>query len=149
MKPLPLALGATTLIVFAAAVGLAAYGEAIAYLPDLFIESDWVVKVSVAVSLAALVWATRLRNASGEANRRLNIIAMLSVGLGLVVSLLMFNNQGLVCVDETKTDMLKVMGSKYAQDLIPIGFGLLTATVAAARVRPKTETSPPPGPTGA
>jgi len=149
MRPLPLALGASTLIAFAAAIGLATYGEAIGYLPHLFIESDWVVKASVAVCLAVLVWATRLRNASGEANRRLNITAMLSVGLGLMFSLLLFNNPGLVCVDETKVDMLKVMGSKYAQDLIPISFGLLTATVAAARVRPMTGTLPAPEPTGA
>ena len=133
MKPLPLALGAATLAAFAAIIGFAAYSEVVQHLPSLFLESEFISLVVLILLLAALGWAALVRNRSGEASRRLNVVAMLAVGLGLLVTLLLFNNPGLVCVDETKADMLKVMGPHHAQTLMPLAFGLLAATVATAR----------------
>lgn len=134
MRRLPLALGAATLVAFAAIIGLAAYGEIlVGDVPYLFLHTDFLAKVLIFLSLAVVGWAALTPSRSHQTRRRLNSMAMLTAGLGLLITVLLFNNPGLVCVDETKVDMLRVMGSKYAQDLMPLAFGLLAATVATAR----------------
>ncbi|MDB5470294.1 MAG: hypothetical protein JWR84_1854 [Caulobacter sp.] len=132
MKPLPLALGAATLAAFAAIVGFAVYSEVVQYMPLLFLyATDWTTKVAVLLLLAVLGLATLLPNRSGQASRRLNIMATLATGLGLLVTLLAVNNRGLYC--GTETNFLKVWGPELAQGLMPLALGLLAATVATAR----------------
>ena len=133
MRPLPLALGAATLVAFTAIIGFAVYSEVIQYLPFLLLEADWIIKVAIVLLLALLGRAALLPNRSGQANGRLNLMAMLAIGLGLLVTLLAVNNPGLINVVVTRANFLKVWGPHYAQSLMPLAFGLLAATVATAR----------------
>ena len=134
MRPLPLALGAATLVAFAGIIGFAAYGELLVRdVPFLFLHTDFLAKVVIFLSLAVVGWIALAPNRSHLTSSRLNSMAMLVAGLGLLVTVLLFNNPGLICVDETKADMLKIMGPHHAQSLMPLAFGLLAATVATAR----------------
>lgn len=133
MRPIPLTLGFATLVAFAAIIGLAVYSEVLPDLPFLFLDTEFLAKVVIFLSLAVLGWAALTPNRSGEASRRMNSMAVLAIGLGLLITVLAFNNPGLINVDETKADMLKVTGPQYAKNLMPLAFGLLAATVATAR----------------
>lgn len=133
MRPLPLALVAATLIAFAAIIGFAVCGEVIQYLPLLLLEADWIIKVAIILLLAVLGLAALLPNRSSQASSRLNLMALLAVGLGLLVTLLAVNNHGLINVVVTRANFLKVWGPHYAQSLVPLAVGLLAATVAASR----------------
>lgn len=133
MKPLPLALGAATLVVFAAIAGFAASSEVGWDVPWLFIYSDAIAKVLIFLSLAVVGWAMLQPNRAGEVSHILHSLALLTGGLGLLATVLLYNNPGLISVNVTKANNLNVMGDKYAQDLMPLAFGLLAATVATAR----------------
>jgi len=133
MRPLPLALGAATLVAFAAIIGFAVYSEVIQYLPLLLLEADWIIKLAIILLLAVLGPAALLPNRSSQASGRLNLMALLAVGLGLLVTLLAVNNHGLINVVVTRANFLKVWGPHYAQSLVPLAVGLLAATVAASR----------------
>lgn len=134
MRPLPLAVGVLTMLAFAAIIGLAAYGELLVRdVPFLFLHTDFLAKVVIFLSLAVVVWIALAPNRLHLTSRRLNSMALLVAGLGLLVTVLLFNNPRLICVDETKVDMLKIMGPCHAQSLMPLAFGLLAATVATAR----------------
>lgn len=133
MRPLPLALGAATLAAFAAIIGFAVYGEVGWDVPFLLLDTEFLAKVAIFLSLAVLGWAALTPNRAGEAGVRLNSMATLAAGLGLLITVVAFRTPDLVCVDPTKVDMLKVEGPSHAQDLMPLAFGLLAATVATAR----------------
>ncbi|MDO9335726.1 MAG: hypothetical protein Q7T61_04950 [Caulobacter sp.] len=86
MRPLPLALGAATVVAFAAIIGVAVYSEVFQDLPSLLLDADLMTKAAVVLLFATLGRAALLPNRLGEANRSLNIIAILAIGLGLLAA---------------------------------------------------------------
>lgn len=130
MRPLPLALGAATVIVFAAVVGFAAYGEIGWDVPWLFIYSDLTAKVVILLALIVTVRSALPFRQPKDAIRQLHSTALLVAGLGLLIS-------GITLISpkpiNTNDPTVKMLAPDYAQDLMPLAFGLLAATVATAR----------------
>ena len=130
MRPLPLALGAATLVAFAAVIGFAAYGEIGWDVPWLFIYSDLTAKVVILLSLIVTVRSALPFRRPENATRQLHSMAMLVAGLGLLISAITLISPKLI---NSNDPTVKMLAPDYAQDLMPLAFGLLAATVATAR----------------
>lgn len=133
MRRLPLALGAATLVAIAAVIGLAAYGELGWDVPWLFIYSDVIDKVVLLLSLAVTVRSVLPFRRPENATRQLHSMAMLVAGLGLLATVIAFVSPQMINSNAPISKLIKMLAPDYAQNLLPLAFGLLAATVATAR----------------
>lgn len=133
MKPVALALGATTVLAFAGVVGLALYSEMpVHYLPYLFLDAFLLTQLVVVLVVVLLGLAALLPNPQGQTSNVLVVVALAALALGLLSTLLNVN-MTLSAMRATGTTNLKVIGPGLAEGLLPLAFSLLTATVAMAR----------------
>ena len=140
MKPLPLALGALTLVAFGASIGLAVYaGMPVHFLPYLFLDAELITKLADMLLLVMVGLAFFLPKGRGQGGGLPMIMSGLAVGLGLLVSL--FNlSMTFRAMQATGTTNLQVIAPGLAEGLLPVALGLLAATVATSRAgkRPST-----------
>ncbi|MDB5470297.1 MAG: hypothetical protein JWR84_1857 [Caulobacter sp.] len=140
MKPLPLALGAATLVAFAACIGLSLYaGMPVQSLLYLFLDAEFITKLADMLLLVMVGLAAFLPRGRGQGGGLLTIIMGLALGLGLLITLL---NASFIyrAVQMSGMPDLRITAPSLAEGLLPLALGLLAGFLAAARAgkRPAT-----------
>lgn len=131
MKPVALLLGVATLAGFGGAIYLSNYAEA--PLPALFLDAVVTTKAMIFLMMPLLLLAIVL---PGREPKLLVLVTVLALAMGGLASLYDIGST-MRAVAATGTTNLKIYAPSLAQGLMPIALGLLIATVAMAKPRPK------------